>query len=61
MALAVGDRADLAEMPDAERPHPMAVNRAEPRQGRRMTVEDAADAATARQAGEQPLAVPVGI
>src|ERR1700732_3453943 len=55
VAVEVLDRAGLAEMLDAERPHAMAVDCAEPSQGRRMTVEHTDDPAVPRQAGEQPL------
>src|SRR5580704_15989694 len=61
VAVEVPDRAGLAEMLDAERPHAMAVDGAEPSQSRRMTVEHADDAAMARQAGEQPLDVGAGV
>jgi len=46
----LGDRAGLAEMFDAERPDPMAVDGAQPAKRRRMAVEHADDAAIARQA-----------
>src|SRR5579862_3490406 len=61
MAVEIVDRAGLAEMLDAERPHAMAVDRAEPGQGRRMAVEHADDAAMARQRGEQPLDMGAGM
>src|SRR5580700_12158934 len=61
VAIEVLDRAGLAEMLDAERPHAMAVDRAEPGQGRRMTVQHADDAAMPRQAGEQPLDMGAGV
>src|SRR5580704_19384618 len=61
VAVEVIDRAGLAEMLDAERPHAMAVDGAEPRQGRRMAVEHADDAAMAWQAGEQPLDMGAGV
>src|SRR5580693_4570413 len=61
VAVEVLDRAGLAEMLDAERPHAMAVDGAEPRQGRRMAVEHADDAAMSRQAGEQALDMGAGV
>src|SRR5580698_4560655 len=61
VAVEVLDRAGLAEMLDAERPYAMAVDGAEPRQGRRMAVEHADDAAMAWQAGEQPLDMGAGV
>src|SRR5580692_5251205 len=61
VAVEILDRAGLAEMLDTERPHAMAMDGAEPRQGRRMTVENADDAAMPRQAGEQPLDMRAGV
>src|ERR1700688_4601668 len=61
VAVEVLDRAGLAEMLDAERPHAMAVDGAEPRQSRRMTVEHADDPAMPRQVGEQPLDMAAGV
>src|SRR5580692_7209150 len=61
VAVEVLDRAGLAEMLDAERPHPMALDRAQPSQSRRMAVEHADDAAMLRQAGEQPLDMRAGV
>src|ERR1700751_4685203 len=60
VAVEILDRAGLAEMLDAERPHAMAGDGAQPSQSRRMTVEHADDAAMARQAGEQALDVRAG-
>ena len=57
MAIKVGQRAGLAEMLDAERPHAMAGDRAKPGQRRRMSVKHADDAAIRRDVGEQPLNV----
>src|SRR5580693_6035498 len=61
VAVEVLDRAGLAEMLDAERPHAMAMDGAEPGQGRRMTVQHADDAAMPGQAGEQPLDMRTGV
>src|SRR5580692_5620605 len=61
VAVEVLDRAGLAEMLDAERPHAMAVDGAEPGQSRRMAVEHADDAAMAWQAGEQALDMRAGV
>src|SRR5580698_1048222 len=61
VAVEVLDRTGLAEMLDAERPHAMAVDGAEPGQSRRMAVEHADDAAMPRQAGEQALDMRAGV
>src|SRR5271168_564442 len=61
VAVKLVDRAGLAEMLDAKRPHPMAADRAEPRQSRRMPIEYADDAAMPGQAGKQPLDVATGM
>src|SRR6202035_3383272 len=61
VAVEVLDRAGLAEMLDAERPHAVAMDGAEPGQGRRMTVQHADDAAMPRQVGEQPLNMRAGV
>src|SRR5580700_9193058 len=61
VAVEVLDRAGLAEMLDAERPHAMAVDCAQPRQSRRMAVKHADDAAMPRQAGEQALDMRTGV
>src|SRR5580704_135721 len=61
VAVEVLDRAGLAEMLDAERSHAVAMNGAEPRQSRRMTVQHADDAAMPRQVGEQPLDMAAGM
>ena len=61
VAVEILDRAGLAEMLDAERPHAVAMDGAEPRQSRRMAVEHADDAAMRRQAGEQPLDMRAGV
>ena len=55
------DGAGLAEMLDPERPHPVAADRSEPGQGRRMAVEHGDNAAMGRQLGEQPLDVRAGV
>src|SRR5580692_1975042 len=61
VAVEILDRAGLAEMLDTERPHAVAMDGAEPGQGRRMTVEHADDAAMPRHVGEQPLDVGAGV
>src|SRR5580700_9461666 len=61
VAVELGDRTGLAEMLDAKRPDTVAVDGAEPAERRRMGIDDADDAAMARQAGEQPLDVRAGM
>src|SRR5580693_3527231 len=61
VAVEVLDRAGLAEMLDAERPHAMSMDGAEPRQSRRMAIEHADDAAMPRHVGEQPLDMGAGV
>jgi len=51
MAIELGSGAGLAEMLDAERPHAMPVDRAEPSERGRVTVQHGDDAAMRRQAG----------
>src|ERR1700676_5322387 len=51
VAIEIGNGAGLAEMLDAERPHPMAADRAEPGERRRMTIEHGDEAAMGRQVG----------
>ena len=48
-------------MLDAERPHAMAVDRAEPGERRRMAVEHGDDAAMRRHVGQQPLDMRAGM
>lgn len=57
----IGERARLTEMLDPERTNAMAVDRAEPRQRRGMTVENSHDAAMLRQIGEQPFNMRAGV
>ena len=54
VAVQVGDVAGLAEGRHAERRHGVAVDRAEPREGERMAVEDGDEARGVRHVGEQP-------
>ena len=57
----VRDRAGLAEMLDPERPHAMAVDRAEPGEGCGVSVEHRDDAAVRRQIAEESLDVRAGM
>ena len=52
VTIKIGEGAGLAEMLDAEWPHAMAVDRPEPSERRRMTVEHGDEAAMRRQVGK---------
>src|SRR5262249_4791066 len=57
----VGDGTRLAEMLDTEWPDAVAVDRAEPCQGRRVAIQHSDNAAISGQTGKQPLDVRAGM
>src|SRR5439155_8029014 len=61
MAIKLGNRSGLAEMFDPEWPHPMAVDRTEPGERRRVPVDDGHDPAMGRHFGEDPFDMRTGV